>query len=193
MARSAEDATTAVPASHVRWVQWKPFLDRFFSGRVRDLKTFHLFRFSKDHPGFVFCHKHHDDKEPVKVRLVRPDQPGCTPLAALRSAWERGERPAQTPIPSISDHTVKITEAKGVDGKVVTKTVSRLEYLKKEVVERLQAEHPDIETTFFEDGSKAVACQPNYYGSPPPSPPASPPPTLAPPPAPPQIVAAAPP
>ena len=164
-------------------MQWKPFLDRFFSGRVKDVKKFHLFRFSKDHPGFVFCYERHDDKESVKVRLVRPDRNGRTPLAELRSVWERGERPAKTPIPSISDHIIRTTEAKGADGKAVVKTMNRLEYLQKEVIRPLKAAHPDIETTYFEDGSKAVQREPNYYGSPPPSehPPPPPPPPLLPP------------
>ena len=64
-------------------MQWKPFLDRFFSGRAKDVKKFHLFRFSKDHPGFVFCYERHDDKESVKVRLVRPDRNGRTPRTRL--------------------------------------------------------------------------------------------------------------
>lgn len=163
-----------MPASHVRWGQWKVFLSQYFNSTVKGLKGFHYFRVCKDHSGTVFCREHHDSQDEKPFNLLRT--PVEVTAARLHANWRSGLRSTAFPIPSLDNHEVKekTTTTGGIE---TTVTTSRRDYLVKEVAKPLQEAEPNIVNLFFEDGSQAVSSEPNYRGSLPlpPLPPSLPP------------------
>ena len=59
---------TGVKASEVGWYNWKSFLEGFFCGTIKNINSYHFFKFKAAQPGVVFCSTSCDAPEQTVIR-----------------------------------------------------------------------------------------------------------------------------
>jgi hypothetical protein len=60
----------AVTPSEISFFKWKAFLATYYTKPVKGINSFHVFRFSSDRPGVVFCRPYSTSTTETEVRLA---------------------------------------------------------------------------------------------------------------------------
>jgi hypothetical protein len=130
--------------SEVVWYDWKSFLGQFYDGKVKHLKRYHEFKFSRISPGVVFFKAYEDSPEWGQMNLLRP---GVDPTVISAPAGD---------FKPLSDFIVDPATYSLANHKIVKKdgtSHTRLAYLQKEIVkEYLKGVHAPHGEIFFENG-----------------------------------------
>ena len=130
--------------SEVVWYDWKSFLGQFYDGKVKHLKRYHEFKFSRKEPGVVSSREYADSRAWIKTSLFRR---GVDPTVMYAPAGD---------FKPLSDFIVDPATYSLANHQIVKKdgtSHTRLDYLLEEIVgDFLIGEHTPHADIFFENG-----------------------------------------